>query len=193
MPTSKEFAIRLEDRPGTLAQVCRTLADRGVNILAFQAFPSEGKSQVCIVVDNPKTARSVLDSEGLTYTEDEVAQVKLPHRAGELARVASRLGEANINIDHAHCGVEPGTNASLLIFGVADVAKAAAILDQIVTAAREARAYTAAGRPCAGGGGPPPRLRQSATSIHPGKFAGLCYSCRSLNLKASLHGTARIG
>ena len=136
MPTSKEFAIRLEDRPGTLGQICRTLADRGVNILAFQAFPSEGKSQVCVLVDNPKTARSVLDSEGLTYTEDEVAQVKLPHRAGELARVASRLGEANINIHHAYCGFEAGTNASLLIFGVADVAKAAAILDQIATAAR---------------------------------------------------------
>ena len=136
MPTSKEFAIRLEDRPGTLGQVCRALADRGVNILTFQSFPSEGESQVCIVVDNPTTAMTVLDREGLTFTEAEVAQVKLPHRAGELAKVASRLGEANINIDHAYCGVEPGTNASLLIFGVADVAKAAAILDQIVTAAR---------------------------------------------------------
>src|SRR5204863_8833979 len=135
MPTIKEFAIRLEDRPGTLGKVCRALADRGVNILAFQSFPSEGESQVCIVVDNPKTAKTVLDGERLTYTEDEVAQVKLPHRAGELAKVASALGEANINIDHAHCGVEPGTNASLLIFGVADVAKAGS-LDQIVTAAR---------------------------------------------------------
>ena len=135
MPTSKEFAIRLEDRPGTLGQVCRTLADRGVNILAFQAFPSEGKSQVCIVVDNSKTAKTVLDDEALTYTEAEVAQVKLPHRAGELARAASRLGEANINIHHAYCGVEPGTNAELLIFGVADVGKAAAILDQAAAVA----------------------------------------------------------
>src|SRR5437667_61466 len=136
MPTSKEFAIRLEDRPGTLAQICRTLADRGVNILAFQAFLSEGKSQVCIVVDNPKTAKTVLDGEGLTYTEAEVAQEKLPHRAGELARVASRLGEANINIHHAYAGVEPGTNALLLIFGVAEVGKAVQILDQIATAGR---------------------------------------------------------
>ena len=135
MPTSKEFTIRLEDRPGTLGQVCRTLADRGVNILAFQAFPSEDKSQVCIVVDNPKTAKTVLDSESLTFTEAEVAQVKLPHRPGELARVASRLGEAYINIHHAYCGVEPGTNASLLIFAVADVGRAAAILDQTAAAA----------------------------------------------------------
>jgi len=136
MPTSKEFAIRMEDRPGTLGKVCRALADRGVNILAFQSFPSGEKSQVCIVVDNPKIAKTVLDDEGLDYTEAEVAQVKLPHRAGELARVASRLGEANINIHHAYAGVEPGTNALLLIFGVAEVGNAVQILDQIATAAR---------------------------------------------------------
>ena len=27
MPTTKEFAIRMEDRPGTLGKVCRALAD----------------------------------------------------------------------------------------------------------------------------------------------------------------------
>ncbi len=140
MPSNKEFAIRTEDRPGTLGKVCRALADRGVNILAFQSTPSEGKSQglVRIVVDNPASAKTVLDTERLTYTEGEVAQVKLPHRPGELARAASRLGEANININHAYCGLEPGTNTPLLIFGVADVGRAVTILDQAATAAAKA-------------------------------------------------------
>ena len=52
-----------------------------------------------------------------------------------MARVAPRLGEANINIQYAYCGVEPRTNASLLIFGVAEVGKAAAILDQTAAVA----------------------------------------------------------
>jgi hypothetical protein len=130
MPASREFAIRLDDRPGILGKVCRALADRGVNILAFQSFPSEGKNLVHILVDNPTTAKTVLDSERLSYTEAEVAQVKLPHRAGELARAASRLGEADININYAYCGVDPVTNTSLVIFGVAQVGKAAAILEQ---------------------------------------------------------------
>jgi hypothetical protein len=136
MPTNKEFAIRMEDRPGTLGRVCRALADRGVNILAFQSSPSEGKSQslVRIVVDNPTTAKAALDTERLTYTEGEVAQVKLAHRAGELARSASRLGEANININHAYCGFEPGTNAPVMIFGVADVGRAVTILEQTAAA-----------------------------------------------------------
>src|SRR5712691_6018209 len=135
MPTSKEFAIRMEDRPGTLGKVCRALADRAVNILAFQSFPTGKESLVRFVVDNPTTAKSVLDAQRLTYTEAEVAQVKLPHRPGELARAASRLGEANININYAYCGVEPGANAPLLIFGVAEVGQAVAILDQTAAAA----------------------------------------------------------
>jgi len=135
MPTTKEFAIRMEDRPGTLGKVSRALADCGVNILAFQSCPSEGKSLVRIVVDNPTTGRTVLGNERVTFTETDIAQVKLPHRPGELARAALRLGEANININHAYCGVEPGTNAPLLIFGVADAGKAAAILDQTAAAA----------------------------------------------------------
>jgi hypothetical protein len=59
-----------------------------------------------MVVDNPTTAKTVLDSERLSYTQTEVAQVKLPHRAGELARAAARLGQENININYAYCGIE---------------------------------------------------------------------------------------
>jgi len=136
MPTTKQFAIEMDDRAGTLAKTCRALADRGVNILAFQANPSQKKSLVRIVVDNPTSAKSVLDSEHLSYTEAEVAQVKLPHRSGELARAASRLGEANININHAYCGFEQGTNAPLLILGVAEVSRAVTLLDQATAAAR---------------------------------------------------------
>ena len=134
MPTTKEFTIQLEDRPGTLGKVCRALADRGVNILAFQASSSEGRSQVHLVADNSTITKSVLDSQGLTFTEADVIQAKLPHRGGELARAASRLGEAKININYAYCGAEAGTNAPLVIFGVAEVGRGATILDQAAAA-----------------------------------------------------------
>src|SRR2546422_4806756 len=134
MPTSKEFVIRLEDQPGTLGKVCRVLAERGVNILAFQSFPSEGKSLVRLVLDNPTTARNVLDTARLSYTEAEVAQVKLPHRPGELARAASRLGDANININYAYGGVEAGTDGPFFVFGVAGGGRAVTVLGQTAAA-----------------------------------------------------------
>ena len=135
MPVMREFTIQMEDRPGTLGNCCQALADRGVNILDFHSFSSEGKSAVRIIVDYLTAAKTVLDTERYTYTETEVALAKLPHRPGELARAASRLGEASININYAYTGIEPGTNVPLLIVGVADAARAAAILDQAAAAA----------------------------------------------------------
>ena len=38
--------------------------------------------------------------------------------------------EAGIDIDYAYCGVEPGTNATLLILGGAEAGKAANIFGQ---------------------------------------------------------------
>jgi len=48
---------------------------------------------------------------------------------------ASRQGEAGINIDYSYCGNEAGTNAPMLIFGVADAEKAAKLLEQTAAAA----------------------------------------------------------
>jgi hypothetical protein len=138
MATSTEFVIRMEDRPGTLGKLARRLADRGVNVLALQSTPFEGQSQVRLVVDNASTAKTVLDNDGVSYKEEKVAQVTLPHRPGELARAATRLGEANININHVYCGIDPRSNQPLLIFGVADVERASTILDQVATTAKAA-------------------------------------------------------
>jgi hypothetical protein len=128
MPTNTEFTIDLENRPGTLAQVCRALADGKVSILALQATP--GTSQVRLVTDNPGTANRILINEHVSHTETQVAQVKLANRPGELARAAAKLGEANININHVYSGLESNTNTPIVIFGVADVGRAATLLDE---------------------------------------------------------------
>jgi len=136
MPTMKEFTIHVEDRPGTLAKLCRSLADRGVNIVAFQAFPhGKDKSTVRLVTDNPTMTKTILESEHTSHTETQIAHTKLPHRPGSLARSAAKLGEANININYAYSGMEPGTNMPVVIFGVAEVDRATKILDEVAAAA----------------------------------------------------------
>jgi hypothetical protein len=125
----------MEDSPGTLGRMCRRLADRGVNIVGFQSVPAEGQSLVRVVTDNSTFTKTALETERLNFTETEVAQVRLPHRPGELARAAAKLGEAQININYAYCGVEPGTNSPLLFFGVANAAQAATVLDQVAASA----------------------------------------------------------
>jgi hypothetical protein len=90
---------------------------------------------VRFVVDDPARAKKIFDNEEFSYRETDIAEAKLPHRPGELARATSRLGEADINIDYAYCGVDPKTNTPLLIFGVVEAGQAAAILDRTAVAA----------------------------------------------------------
>ncbi len=136
MPTVKEFTIHMEDRPGVLGKLCRGLADRGVNIVAFQSFPEQkGKSTLRFVTDNPTTTKTVLDTERTPYIETQVAQVTLAHRPGMLANAASKLGEGNININYAYAGIDPGNNRPVVIFGVAEVTQATRMLEEIAAAA----------------------------------------------------------
>ena len=135
MPVTKEFTVLMENRPSILGRICQALADQEVNILALESFPTRGKFVTRFIVDNPDTAKTVLNNDKLTYAEEEIIQIKIQHRPGEIARLASRLGKANININYAYCGLEPSTNAALVFFGVADVGKAASVLGRSAAAA----------------------------------------------------------
>jgi len=135
MPITNELTLRIDNHPETLGKICQALANHGVSIMAFQSVPAGKDILVCIVVDKLGAAETILDSEKINYTQGEVAQVRLPLGPYELARAASRLCEANISINYAYSGVEPGTNVPLAIFGVTEVTRAATILDQNAVAA----------------------------------------------------------
>ena len=131
MPKAMEFRVTIEDKPGALGKCFLALAERAVNILAFQSYVEERESLVRFIADNPATAKAVLGGLRMNFEETEVAAVRLPHRPGELGRAAARLGEGQINIDYSYCGSEPGSTRGLLVFGVDNVTKAVALLDEL--------------------------------------------------------------
>ena len=133
MAKAKEFTVTIEDKPGALGKCFRAVAERGVNILAFQSYVEEGESLARFVVDDPASAKAVLGSLRMIFEETDVAVVRLAHRPGQLGRAASRLGEKKINIDYTYCGLEPGSTQVLLVFGVDNLTEAAPLLDKLAT------------------------------------------------------------
>ena len=133
MPRVKEFTVTIEDKPGALGKCFHALAERGVNILAFQSYVDEGESLARMVVDDPATAKTVLGELGMIFEETEAALVRLAHRPGELGRAASKLGEHQINIDYSYSGLEPGSTRALVVFGVDNLTRAANVLDEMVS------------------------------------------------------------
>jgi hypothetical protein len=131
MAKAKEFTVTIEDKPGALGKCFLALAERGVNILAFQSYVEEGESLARILVDDPASANAVLGSLRMIFEETDVAVVRLAHRPGELGRAAARLGEKRINIDYSYCGLEPGSTLALVVFGVDNLNEAATLLDKL--------------------------------------------------------------
>ena len=129
MAKAKEFTVTIEDKPGALGKCFLVLAQRGINVLAFESYVEERESLVRFVADDPAAANQVLGAAHMIFEETDVAVVRVAHRPGELGRAAARLGENHINIDYSYCGLEPGSSQPLLVFGVDSVSKAAALLD----------------------------------------------------------------
>ena len=134
MAKVKEFRVTVEDKPGALGACCVALAERGVNILAFQSFVEQGESLARFVVDDPAGALAVLSGLHANFEQDDVVTVTLPHRPGELGRAALSLGENRININYSYCGLQPGSALPLVVFGVDQVTKASLVLDEIAAA-----------------------------------------------------------
>ena len=131
MAKAKEFTVTILDKPGALGKCCQALADRGVNVLAFQSYVEEGESLARFLVDDPAAAKAVLGGLRMIFEETDVAVARLPNRPGELARAAVALGENRINIDYSYCGFEPGAPVAMLVFGVDRLTEAAALLDKL--------------------------------------------------------------
>jgi hypothetical protein len=95
----KDCSIQLTNHPGDLARVAQALGRRGINIKALAGLSIGGTAMARILPDDIVAARSALEAANIRFTESEVNIVLLENKAGELANVASRLGDAGINLE----------------------------------------------------------------------------------------------
>jgi hypothetical protein len=123
MAIRTELNLRLQNSPGVLARVCRTLADERVNIVAL-ALESTGTLR--LVVDNHVHAAGVLRDQHHEVTERDVIYSVIPNDPGAFLQVAQLLADSQVNVDYAYgSGVEGGTMAAL-VMGVENAQRAAA-------------------------------------------------------------------
>lgn len=124
MPKVKQLTVSVENRPGTLAHVCRMLGDAKVNILGCLTTTSGAEGAVHLVVDNGNKAKKALDSAGLSYTETDVLHVELPDKPGALGAFAGKLAAKDINITLGYATAAKGARRAGVVLTVSDLEKA---------------------------------------------------------------------
>jgi hypothetical protein len=128
MPKVTQIAVTLQNKPGTLAQLCSVLRDAGVNISAGDAAAIAGRGKVRLLVDNQEKAKDALKAAKIRFSEEEAIAVELDNRPGALGEVAGKLAQAKINIKYAYATSTEGSAKTTVILAVPDVAKALGVL-----------------------------------------------------------------
>ena len=129
MHITKQLAIFLENRAGTMARVCDALAEHKINIYAISTSDTVDHTVMRLVVSDHRKALHVFEEHGTLVVEDDVLMIEGDNRTGSLARIAHKLAAAKINIEYAYCATLPDAKKGLLILRVHDAKKALKVLN----------------------------------------------------------------
>lgn len=128
MQIAKQLSIFLKNRPGTLADVCSSMTDEGINILGFSVSDTVDHAVVRMVVDEPFKAIHLLGNAGLLVVENDILLVELRNEPGQLASLSRKLGAGGINIEYAYGGVSGAHETGVLFVRTSDVRRSFDIL-----------------------------------------------------------------
>jgi hypothetical protein len=97
----RDLAIRLENRPGALAEMGEALGRADVSIEGGGAFVFEGKGIAHFLFEDAVAARKALEEKGITVLEDrEVLVQRLKQdQPGQLGKISHMMADAGVNIE----------------------------------------------------------------------------------------------
>jgi len=129
MQITKQLAIFLENKPGTLARLCDALASAKINIYAITVSDTIDHSVIRLVVSDPRKTLLLLEEHSTLVVEDDVLMVDGDNKPGALARICHRLAAAKVNIEYCYCATSPDAKKGLLILRPSDPKKALKVLN----------------------------------------------------------------
>jgi len=124
MSEIKQISLFVENKPGRMAKVSKTLSDAGVNIRAMTIAEAGDFGVIRMVVDNPEKGYKVLHDNGFTVSTTDVLAVEMKDTPGGLYEIVDTLGSNKINVDYAYAFVTAKAQRAMLILRVDDIVKA---------------------------------------------------------------------
>ncbi len=120
----RDLAIRLENRPGALAEMGEALGSAGVSIEGGGAFVVDGKGIAHFLFEDTAAARKALEGKGIAVLEErEVLVQRLKQdQPGQLGKIARMMAEAGVNIEVIY-----SDHQNQLILAVDDLEKGRAV------------------------------------------------------------------
>jgi hypothetical protein len=126
MAKTKQFTITVQNQPGAVAEVARTLGNAKVNILALLGTAQGTSGTVQLVAEDAKRAKKALDEAKLAYQETTAEEYELPNKPGALAQSLDKLAAKGVNLNSICAMASKGGKKAVVVYNVEVEAKAAA-------------------------------------------------------------------
>jgi len=97
--TTKQFEVFVQDKPGEVARLAEILAKSAVNIRGISTDLGGVKPVIHVITDDEASARKVLSSNGLEFSEREILVISMSDKPGELAKITRKLARAGVNVE----------------------------------------------------------------------------------------------
>lgn len=132
---AKEVIVRMPNEIGALDRLAKTIADKGVNVLAVSARVEGAEAIIHLLTDDSVRVMDALRVRHYDARETDALVAELPHKPGMLHRVTERLAKGDIDIHHLYATAGTGQDLSLVVFATANNDRAMVLLNSASTAA----------------------------------------------------------
>jgi hypothetical protein len=126
---TKEVVIRVPNAIGTLNEIARMIADKGINILAVSAWVEGAQAVIRLVTDDSVRVLDVLRTQKYEAREGDVLIAEPTHKPGMLHRITEKLAKAEIDIHHLYATASTSQAQCLLVFATANNDRAMVLLN----------------------------------------------------------------
>ena len=117
----KELTIVTPNKPGKLAQALNTVARASANLIAMDSSSGYDLNMVRLVISDASKSKAALERLGYTVTEADVLGMTLLDTPGQLAKAASALSRAKVNIDYMYASAGANGREALVILHLSNL------------------------------------------------------------------------
>lgn len=112
----QQISLFLENKPGHLNAICRTLADAQLNIVTLSLADTQQFGIVRLIIEDWKKAKEVLEGAGYVVNVREVVAAAVPDRPGGMAEILDVIGKAGVNIEYMYAFTFRHGQEAVLVF-----------------------------------------------------------------------------
>ncbi len=123
-----QLSVFLENRPGRLSALCRTLADAGVNLSTLMLSDNGEFGLLRLLTPDVDKAKATIAAAGYAVTTSEVVALQVPDRPGGLAGVLVLLEKAGVSVEYMYAFAERPGSEAVMVFRFDNTDKALAAL-----------------------------------------------------------------